>query len=65
MAGQIVKIIFLRENIGLRDFFAPGKAPQHNRAIGLRGESGAPFGVDAVGFALAPLLGVAVVRSAR
>ena len=64
MAGEIVKIIFLGENVGLRNFFAPSEAPQDYRAIGLRGDFGAALGVNAVGFAFAALLGVEL-RSAR
>ena len=57
MTSQIVKVLFLLENVGLGKFFVPGKAPQNDGTIHLGGELGATRGVDAVGFALAALLG--------
>src|SRR5882762_6414858 len=57
VAGEVVEILFLGEEVGLRNFFAAGEAPKNDGPIGLRRELGAAFGVDAIGFAFAALLG--------
>jgi hypothetical protein len=57
VAGEVVEIVFLRENVGLRGFFAASKAPEKDWGIDLCGEFGAASGIDAVGFALSALLG--------
>ncbi len=58
MTGEVVEILFLLENVGLRVLFAAGKTPKNDRAIHLCGKLGAAFRVDAIGFALATLLGL-------
>jgi len=60
MAGEVVEVVFLRKDVGLREFFAAGEAPEEDWGIDLRGEFGAASGVDAVGFAVAAFLGVAL-----
>ena len=57
MAGEVIEIIFLGENVGLGEFFAAGKAPEDDGAFRLCGEVGAACGVGAVGLAFAALLG--------
>jgi hypothetical protein len=58
VAREVVEVVFLAEDVGLRGFFAAGEAPQEDRGIHLRGEFRAARGVDAVGFAVAALLGL-------
>ena len=58
VAGEVIKVVFLREDVGLRGFFAASEAPEKDRGIDLSGELGAARGVDAIGFALAAFLGV-------
>ena len=53
---QIIKMLFLREDIVLRDFFSSGEAPQDNGRVNLGSQLGATFGVHAVRFTLAALL---------
>jgi len=65
VAGEVVEVLFLREDIGLRGFFAASKAPEKDWGIDLGGEFGAASGVDAVGFALAALLGRSGLRGAQ
>src|SRR5208282_2813169 len=56
VAGEVIKVIILGENISLREFFAAGEAPKNDRAIDLGGELGAAIGVNTVGLAFAALL---------
>jgi hypothetical protein len=58
VAGKVIEVVFLREDVGLRGFFAAGEAPEEDRGVDLRGKFGAAGGVDAVGFAVAALLGL-------
>ena len=48
VAGEIVKILFLREYVGLQDFFAAGKTPQNDGDVGLCGKLRAALGVNDV-----------------
>ena len=57
MAGEVVKILFLGEDVGLGLFLAAGETPKDDRAIGLRRELPAAFRVNAIRLALAALLG--------
>ena len=56
MAGQVIEIFFLGEDVVLRGFFATGKTPENNGAIDLCGELSAALRVDAIGFAVAAFL---------
>src|SRR5690349_20857568 len=56
VACQIIEVLFLREDIVLRNFFASGEAPQDDGRIKLGSQFGAPLGVKTVRFAFAPLL---------
>jgi hypothetical protein len=56
VASEVVEVVFLLENVILREFFAACKTPEDDRSVDLRGQFGAASGVDAVGFALAALL---------
>src|SRR5205823_4802238 len=64
VASEVVKIIFLSENVGLGKFFAAGESPENNWRIDLRGDASAARGVDFVGFAFAALLSECGVRRA-
>jgi hypothetical protein len=57
VAGEIVEIFLLLENISLGNFLAASETPKNDWPVDLRRHLGAAFGVDAVGFALAALLG--------
>src|SRR5262249_11057551 len=46
MAGDVVKVVFLREYVGLGKFFAASEAPQDDRAFAVRREDGAAVGID-------------------
>jgi hypothetical protein len=54
--GQVIEILFLRENVILRDFFPPREAPEDDRRVNLGSQLRAALGVDAVLFAFAALL---------
>jgi hypothetical protein len=56
MAGQVIEIFFLGEDVSLRGFLASGKAPKNDWRFNLCGELGAAFGVNAIGLAVAALL---------
>jgi len=56
VAGEILEVIFLREDVGLRFLFPAGVAGENDRPIHLREEFAAALGIDAVRFALAALL---------
>src|SRR5713101_2296255 len=58
VAGQVVEAIFLVKNVGLSRFFAARVTPKNDRPVHLCGNLGAALGVDAIGFALAALLGL-------
>jgi len=57
VAGEVVEVVFLLEDVVLREFFAAGESPEKDRNVDLGGELGAASGVHGVGFALAALLG--------
>jgi len=57
VASEVVKILFLGKDVGLGNFLAAGETPEDDRPIGLRRQLGAAFRVDAIGLALAALLG--------
>jgi hypothetical protein len=58
VAGQVVEAIFLVKNVGLSRFFAARVTPKNDRPVYFCGDPGAALGVDAIGFALAVLLGL-------
>src|SRR5690242_18794777 len=64
MAGQVVEIFFLLEDVGLRRFLAPGETQENDGAIDLCGEHGAALRIDAIGFAVAAFLGAGGRRGA-
>src|SRR5262249_6232366 len=57
VASQVVEVVFLCEDVGLRGLLLAGEAPEDNGAVDLRRKSGTPSGEDRVRFALASLLG--------
>ena len=65
VASEVIEVVFLREDVGLRGFFAAGEAPEKDRGIDLCGEFGAACGVDTVGFAVAAFLGAGGGRGAE
>ena len=65
VAGEIVKVIFLREDVCLRDFFSPGEAPENDGDFGLHGKFGATLGINAVRFAFAALLRIKLWSACR
>jgi hypothetical protein len=58
VAGEVIEIVFLSEDVGLRGLFAAGEAPEEDGRVDLRGEFGAARGIDAVRFAVAAFLGL-------
>src|SRR5208282_2208353 len=56
VAGEVIEILILGENVGLRVLFVPGQAEQHDGAVNVGSEFRAAFGIDGIGFAPAPLL---------
>jgi len=62
VAGQVVKIILLRENIGLRELFASIEASENNGSASLSSEARSAGCVLAGGFAFAALLGLKAAR---
>ena len=57
MAGEIVEVVFLGEDVGLGEFFAAGEAPQDNGTFAVRGEGAAAVGIDRVWFTFPTLFG--------
>jgi hypothetical protein len=62
---EVVKIVFLLEDVILGELLAAGEAPEEDRGVDLRGEFGAAGGVNAVGFAFAALLSIGQRRRAK
>src|SRR5882724_9944709 len=56
VAGKVIKIIFLGEDVGLRNLFASSESPEDDGSVSLRGDARATGSVDFVGFAFAVLL---------
>jgi hypothetical protein len=46
VAGEVIKIVFLRKNVGLRNFFAAGESPENDRTVDLSGDPGPARGVN-------------------
>src|ERR1700729_1480964 len=55
MAGQVIEILFLREDRRLGKFLPSRVAPQHNRSVHLGSQIRSPRGVHTVRLAPAPL----------
>src|SRR5579859_4399341 len=58
VAGEVVEILFLLEDVILGEFFAAGESPEEDGGVDLGGELGAAGSVNAVGFAFAAFLGL-------
>jgi hypothetical protein len=56
LPGQIIKIVFLRENVRLRRLFPPRESPQNHRPVHLCRNFRPPRRVHSVGLPLPPLL---------
>ena len=65
VAGEVVKILLLRENIRLGIFFAAVQAGEDDRRVRRGGKFGTALGVDGVGLAFAPLLCVSRGRQGQ
>src|SRR6266849_3946732 len=56
VAGEVVEVFFLLEDIGLRGLLTSGEAPENDGGVGLSRELGTALKVDAIGLAVAALL---------
>jgi hypothetical protein len=56
VTGEVIKILFLGEDIRLRILFATGQSGEYYRRVHGGGKPGAALGVNGVGLALAALL---------